>query len=116
MSGRLGPSFTLISLMASSPLILTLVASCLVCLYQRERRPRSGWLLGGASLAYLMWATVGGRVFVSILQLTGLNFSTTEHGELMWAVKTISVTAIPATFQAVIWGCALWAVLIVNED
>lgn len=43
MSGHLGPSFTLISLMASSPLILTLVVSCLVCLRERDRMPRSDW-------------------------------------------------------------------------
>lgn len=59
MPGRFGSSFTLMSLVASSPLILTLVGACLVCLYQRERRPRAARLLGGASLAYLSWATVG---------------------------------------------------------
>lgn len=116
MSGRLGPDVEILSVLASLPLILTLVVSCLVCLRQRKRRPRAARFLGGASLAYLIWVTVGRRTFVAIVQLAGPNFSISEHGEFVWAAAMIAVNAIPATLFALIWGCALWAVLIVDED
>lgn len=116
MSGRLGPDIAFLSVLASLPLVLTLVVSSLVCLRQRKRRPCSARLLGGASLAYLIWVTVGRRTFVAIVQLAAPNFSISEHGEFVWAAAMIALNAIPATLSALIWGCALWAVLIVDED
>lgn len=115
-SGQLSLNSILISLMASTPLILTLFVSCLICVQQHERRPRTARLLGWTSLAYLIWATVGSRIYLVATQLAGLNFNLNEHGEFVWVLKTIAISFIPATFHAVIWGCALWAVLMVDES
>src|SRR4051794_41063037 len=110
LGAYLGPSFNLMSLMASMPLILTLAVSILICLRQRERRPRTARLIGWSSLAYLFWVTVGMRVYLITLHFSGLSFGGGEHGEIAWALKTIAITSIPATLHAVIWASALWAV------
>jgi hypothetical protein len=115
-NGQLSLNSILISLMASTPLVLTLFVSCLICLKQYARRPRTAQLLGWSSLAYLIWAMVGSRIYLVALQLAGLNFNPSVHGDFVWVLKTIAISFIPATFHAVIWGCALWSVLMVDEN
>jgi hypothetical protein len=115
-SGQLSLNSILISLMASTPLILMLLVSCLICVRQHERRPRTAQLLGWSSLAYLIWVAVGVRVYMAAIQLSGLNFGVGADGDFTWVMTRIAVNSIPATISAVIWGCALWSVLMVDEN
>lgn len=108
-------SLMLASLLAATPLILTLLVSVVICWRQRERRPKTSQLLGWATFAYLLWASIGARVYRLFIHFAGLEFGPDQHDEIVWALKTIAITVVPATVHAVVWGCALWSILMIDE-
>lgn len=113
-------SLMLASVFATSPLILTLLASVLICRRQRDRRPKTAQLLGWASLAYLLWSLIGLRIYRLGIHLAGLDqgpgaYDDIYGGNMGWLLKTVAITLVPATIQAVIWGCALWSILMIDE-
>lgn len=113
-------SLMLASLFATSPLTLTLLASVLICWRQRDRRPKTAQLLGWASVAYLLWSLVGLRIYHFVIHVMVLDrwpgtYDDIDSGGVGLVLNTVLITLIPATVNAVIWGCALWSILMIDE-
>lgn len=98
------------------PLIVTLVAGMIICYRQRHCRPRAARLLGRAMLAELIWDTVGGQAYFFALHSLGLIGDLFHQaGDVGWILTTILITLPSAAVQAVVWGCAFWAVLMIED-
>lgn len=109
--------YILMQLAIGSPLLITVIVGIVICHQQRKRRPRASRLLGIALVAELIWDTIGWYAYYGILGLLGLTetFDVDATGKFSWFMRSMIIRLPASSFNAVIWGSALWAVLMIDD-
>jgi hypothetical protein len=101
-------------LMAQIPEIVVLLAGLIVCFRARRRRPRVARLMAIGLGIQLAWTGVGGIVFSILLNQYGFHvFNTSDRLSLIF--QLVVATLPNFVIVGVVWGCLLWAVLMIND-